>query len=47
MEEVPCLTPFIAISARAYHAVRETKNILVAFIIHGLHNTLVILSMML
>ncbi len=30
-----------------YYTVRETKNILVAFIIHGLHNTLVILSMLL
>ena len=30
-----------------YYTVRETKNILVAFIIHGLHNTLVVLSMLL
>ena len=30
-----------------YYAVRETKNILVAFIIHGLHNALVILSTLL
>ncbi len=27
-----------------YYTVRETKTILIAFIIHGLHNTLVILS---
>ena len=30
-----------------YYAVKETKNILVAFIIHGLHNALVVLSMLL
>ena len=30
-----------------YYAVKETKNILVVLIIHGLHNTLVILSTML
>jgi len=30
-----------------YYTVRETKNILVAFIIHGLHNALVVLSMLL
>ena len=29
-----------------YYAVRETKSILVAFIIHGLHNAFVILSML-
>jgi len=30
-----------------YYAVRETKSILVAFIIHGLHNAFVVLSMLL